>query len=67
LEVNSERSWWQRRRTPSRPGEIRQVTPTDGILIIDNHIALHGRIAFTDPRRHLLRLRLHEPPTARTG
>jgi alpha-ketoglutarate-dependent taurine dioxygenase len=47
------------------PGEIRQVIPTDGILIIDNHIALHGRTAFTDPRRHLLRLRFHEPPAAR--
>jgi alpha-ketoglutarate-dependent taurine dioxygenase len=48
------------------PGEIRQVIPTDGILIIDNHIALHGRTAFTDPRRHLLRLRFQEP-AARTG
>jgi alpha-ketoglutarate-dependent taurine dioxygenase len=47
------------------PGEIRQVIPTDGILIIDNHIALHGRTAFTDPRRHLLRLHFHEPPAAR--
>jgi alpha-ketoglutarate-dependent taurine dioxygenase len=43
------------------PDEIRQVIPTDGILIIDNHIALHGRTAFSDPERHLLRLRFHEP------
>jgi hypothetical protein len=43
------------------PGEIRLVIPTDGILIINNHIALHGRTAFTDPERHLLRLRFHEP------
>jgi hypothetical protein len=45
------------------PDEIRQVIPTDGILIINNHIALHGRTAFTDPERHLLRLRFHEPST----
>jgi hypothetical protein len=43
------------------PDEIRQVIPTDGILIINNHIALHGRTAFSDPERHLLRVRLHEP------
>ncbi|MFD1649763.1 TauD/TfdA family dioxygenase [Pseudonocardia alaniniphila] len=43
------------------PDEIRLVIPTDGILIINNHIALHGRTAFTDPERHLLRVRLHEP------
>ena len=45
------------------PGEIRLVIPTDGILIVNNHIALHGRTAFTDPERHLLRLRFHEPRT----
>jgi hypothetical protein len=49
------------------PGEIRQVIPTDGILIINNHITLHGRTAFTDPERHLLRLRFHEPTAAQTG
>jgi alpha-ketoglutarate-dependent taurine dioxygenase len=43
------------------PDEIRQVIPTDGLLVINNHIALHGRTAFTDPERHLLRLRFHEP------
>ncbi|GAA1252091.1 hypothetical protein GCM10009609_14280 [Pseudonocardia aurantiaca] len=46
------------------PDEIRQVIPTDGILIINNHITLHGRTAFTDPERHLLRLRFHEPTAA---
>jgi hypothetical protein len=46
------------------PGEIREVLPTDGMLIFDNHIALHGRTAFTDPERHLLRLRFHEPTPA---
>jgi hypothetical protein len=49
------------------PDEIRLVIPTDGILIINNHIALHGRTAFTDPERHLLRLRFHEAPAAQTG
>ena len=43
------------------PDEIRQTIPTDGLLVVDNHIALHGRTAFTDPERHLLRLRFHEP------
>jgi len=43
------------------PDEIRQTIPTDGVLVINNHIALHGRTAFTDPERHLLRLRFHEP------
>jgi hypothetical protein len=42
------------------PDEIRQVIPTDGLLVINNHIALHGRTGFTDPERHLLRLRFHE-------
>jgi hypothetical protein len=49
------------------PEEIRLVIPTDGILIIDNHIALHGRTAFTDPERHLLRLRFHEAPATPPG
>jgi alpha-ketoglutarate-dependent taurine dioxygenase len=48
-------------------GEIRQVIPTDGLLVVNNHITLHGRTAFTDPRRHLLRLRFHEPRAAQTG
>ena len=43
------------------PDVIRVVIPTDGILIINNHITLHGRTAFTDPERHLLRLRFHKP------
>ncbi|WP_331533561.1 TauD/TfdA family dioxygenase [Pseudonocardia sp.] len=41
--------------------ELRRVIPTDGLLLVNNHIALHGRSAFTDPARHLLRLRFHEP------
>lgn len=47
----------------SAPDEIRTVIPTDGILIVNNHITLHGRTAFTDPERHLLRLRFHKPGT----
>jgi alpha-ketoglutarate-dependent taurine dioxygenase len=43
------------------PEEIQTVIPTDGILLINNHIMLHGRTAFTDPDRHLLRLRFHQP------
>lgn len=46
--------------------ELRQVIPTDGLLIVNNHIALHGRSAFTDPQRHLLRLRFHEPTDTET-
>jgi hypothetical protein len=45
----------------SAPDEIRAVIPTDGIVIINNHITVHGRTAFTDPERHLLRLRFHKP------
>lgn len=41
--------------------ELRQVVPTDGLLAVNNHVALHGRSAFSDPGRHLLRLRIHEP------
>ena len=43
--------------------QIRQAMPTDGLLVINNHITLHGRTAFTDPTRHLLRLRFHDPAT----
>jgi alpha-ketoglutarate-dependent taurine dioxygenase len=41
--------------------ELRNVIPSDGIVIIDNHVAFHGRTAFTDSRRHLLRIRFNEP------
>ncbi|HEY2202866.1 MAG TPA: TauD/TfdA family dioxygenase [Pseudonocardia sp.] len=46
----------------ARPDEFRAVIPTDGILIVDNHKALHGRTSFTDSRRHLLRARFHKAP-----
>jgi hypothetical protein len=42
------------------PDEIVQIIPTDGMLLVNNHITLHGRTAFTDPARHVLRLRFHE-------
>jgi alpha-ketoglutarate-dependent taurine dioxygenase len=43
------------------PGEVRYNLPTDGVLMIDNHIALHARTAFTDQRRNLFRIRWHDP------
>jgi hypothetical protein len=41
--------------------EVHSVVPTDGIIIMNNHVILHGRTGFTDPDRHLLRVRLHDP------
>jgi alpha-ketoglutarate-dependent taurine dioxygenase len=43
-----------------RTNEVRTVLPTDGIVVIDNHVAFHGRTAFTDKNRHLLRIRFHD-------
>jgi alpha-ketoglutarate-dependent taurine dioxygenase len=40
---------------------MRAMVPTDGVIVVNNHIALHGRTAFTDTTRHLLRIRFHEP------
>jgi len=40
--------------------ELRPVVPTDGVIVVNNHIALHGRTAFTDTSRHLLRIRVHD-------
>lgn len=45
----------------SRPDEYRGAIPTDAVLIVDNHLALHGRTGFTDFRRHLLRARFDKP------
>lgn len=45
----------------AEPGGFRLTIPTDGVLVIDNHVALHGRTAFTDSKRHMLRIRFHEP------
>lgn len=40
--------------------ELHAVLPTDAVVIIDNHVAFHGRTAFTDLNRHLLRIRFHD-------
>lgn len=45
--------------------ELRQQISTDGLLVVNNHISLHARTAFTDPRRRLLRLRFHQPAASR--
>jgi alpha-ketoglutarate-dependent taurine dioxygenase len=36
----------------------------DDLLIVDNHRVLHARQHFTDPGRHLLRVRMHDASTA---
>lgn len=41
-------------------GEFRLTVPTDALLLVDNHIALHARTAFTDQERLLFRIRFHE-------
>jgi alpha-ketoglutarate-dependent taurine dioxygenase len=41
----------------------RRPIPDDGVLIVDNHVTLHGRTAFTDTDRHLLRVRFHDAGT----
>lgn len=48
------------RQLDDRTHEMRQALPTDGIVVIDNHVAFHGRTAFTDHERHLLRIRFHD-------
>lgn len=40
------------------PHAIRFGMPRDSLLLADNHRALHARTAFSDPRRHLLRIRM---------
>ncbi|MGQ0482620.1 MAG: TauD/TfdA family dioxygenase [Pseudonocardia sp.] len=54
------------RHLVARPDEYHAVIPTDGVLIVDNHVALHGRNGFTDSRRHLLRIRFHRAGTDQT-
>jgi alpha-ketoglutarate-dependent taurine dioxygenase len=49
------------RQMETRTDEYRAAIPTDAVLIVDNHLALHGRTGFTDPRRHLLRARFDKP------
>jgi alpha-ketoglutarate-dependent taurine dioxygenase len=48
----------ERLEDPSQ--QIRRVIPEDGMIIVNNHVALHGRTSFTDPARHLFRIRFHQ-------
>ena len=37
----------------------------DTLLWADNHHTLHGRAIYTDPERHLIRIRISNTPNAR--
>jgi alpha-ketoglutarate-dependent taurine dioxygenase len=39
--------------------------PDDTLLWADNHRTLHGRARYTDPARHLIRIRISSTPNAR--
>lgn len=39
---------------------VRFAMPRDALLCADNHRLLHARTAFSDPRRHLLRIRMRD-------
>jgi len=39
--------------------------PDDTLLWADNHRTLHGRANYTDPERHLIRIRISNTPNAR--
>lgn len=39
--------------------------PDDTLLWADNHRTLHGRAHYTDPQRHLIRIRISNTPNAR--
>jgi alpha-ketoglutarate-dependent taurine dioxygenase len=39
--------------------------PDDTLLWADNHRTLHGRACYTDPGRHLIRIRISNTPNAR--
>ncbi|MGO4381678.1 TauD/TfdA family dioxygenase [Pseudoduganella sp. RAF19] len=39
--------------------------PDDTLLWADNHHTLHGRAVYTDPDRHLIRIRISNTPNAR--
>lgn len=42
------------------PGTLEFLIPTDSLLLVNNHRALHARGAFKDAKRHLLRVRIHD-------
>lgn len=39
------------------PGQFLSPMPDDSFILVANHHALHGRTAFEDPSRHVLRIR----------
>ncbi|TWI63536.1 TfdA family taurine catabolism dioxygenase TauD [Pseudoduganella lurida] len=45
------------------PRFVRQL-PDDTLLCADNHRTLHGRAMYTDPDRHLIRIRISSTPNA---
>lgn len=45
------------------PRFVRQL-PDDTLLWADNHRTLHGRAMYTDPGRHLIRIRISSTPNA---
>jgi hypothetical protein len=47
------------------PGIQRMALPTDSVLFVDNRRVLHGRTAFSDPDRLLLRVRLRSDARSR--
>lgn len=47
---------------------FKHLLDDDSLLWVDNHHMLHGRTHFTDPGRHLIRIRIAQQPNAsRTG
>jgi alpha-ketoglutarate-dependent taurine dioxygenase len=44
---------------------FRRQLPDDTLLWADNHRTLHGRAMYTDPGRHLIRIRVSSTPNAR--
>ncbi|MDO5101694.1 MAG: TauD/TfdA family dioxygenase [Lautropia sp.] len=43
---------------------FKQLLEDDSLLWVDNHHMLHGRTHFTDPDRHLIRIRIAQQPNA---
>lgn len=43
---------------------VTRVLPDDAVAVFDNHAVLHGRAGFTDPERHLVRVRMAKQPLA---
>ncbi len=48
-----------------RAPRFRRQLPDDTLLWADNHHTLHGRATYTDPARHLIRIRISNTPNAR--